>query len=77
MIVFILHVSAWIGVVYWNGTEAIRLSQIWILVGLSLDSQQYGGVPILEPWNAVIVFNGIGESIDILLFKMFAQSLKG
>lgn len=44
------------------------LSQVGIVVSLFFDSQQNRGVPLIQSRDAVVIFNGIGESFDVLLF---------
>lgn len=44
------------------------LSQVGVFVVLLFDPQQDGGVPLIEPRDAIVVFDGVGESLDILFF---------
>lgn len=48
--------------------SCMNLSQVWIFVVLFLNSQQYRGVPLIKSRDTIVVFDGIGESFDILFF---------
>lgn len=53
------------------------LSQVWVVVVLLFDPQQHRRVPLIQARDAVIVFNSVSESVDILFFKMFLEYLLG
>lgn len=52
-----------------------RLSQVGIVVGGLLDSQQNGGVPLVEARDAVVVLDRLGEALHVLLLQVLDQRL--
>jgi hypothetical protein len=55
--------------------RASDLSQVGVVVVLLLDSQQHRGVPLIQARDAVVVFDRVGESVDVLFLQVFNECL--
>ena len=51
--------------------DICNLTEIRIVVDLFLNAHQNGGVPLVEAGYAVVGFDGLGESVYVLLLEVF------
>lgn len=58
-----------------NRSTMTHSTQVGVVVDLFLDADQHCSVPLVQSRYAVVSFNGFGERIHVLVFKVFDQFL--
>ena len=56
-------------------TKDKSLAKFSFVRNLFLDSEEHGRVPLIEPWNCVVIFHLGGVGLNILVLQVLAQCL--
>lgn len=59
-----------------DGLARGQSAQVWVVVYLLLDTQQYAGVPLVQAGDAVVLFHCVGEALHVLVLQVLRQDLQ-